>query len=161
MVFGKCSECLAIETDVGLLHRAHEFGVGNACLARCGIDAERENLAVLSFLFLATTERMHTGVLNGFFGSALFCRTIQPVTFCLRKDVLAALILHRTSFDACHRLGIRKEAAFCRVVHDAVERIGAMMALFFAARTFRVEMILARRAGKYLALFRDTQALTV
>jgi hypothetical protein len=54
---------------------------------------------------------------------------------------------------------MRKETAFCRVVHDSMERTLAVMALLFVSRAFRVEMVLARRAGNDLAFFGDAQAL--
>lgn len=152
-------EGLAVEGDVLLLESADELRVGEAERASSCIDAEREEVAHVALLRAAVLEGIGAGVLDSLLCYALLRLAVEAVALRLRQDILAALILHRTSFDACHIC--LEEAALISCGHRRVEADLAGLLLALRTRRLCVEMVMARDAGDDFAFLRDTKTLLV
>src|SRR3989338_11333768 len=99
---------------------------------------------------------VNAGVLDGHLGDALFASAVETIPFDLRKDVLAALILHCPSFDSGHTILGEKTAT----IHIGKCHSGrAIFALVLATGALGVEVVVSRCAGNDLALFGHAEPL--
>lgn len=97
-----CQICegFAVECDFGLLESADESRIRHAEFSCCGVDAKCPQIAVFALFSAAMSECVGSSVANSFVGDAFLSRAVKAVALRLRKNVLAALYFHCSSFDA-------------------------------------------------------------
>ncbi len=160
VVFCETGERLAVERDLTFLEGPNELGVGETERAYASVDAEAPEIAVIALLGAAVAERVDACVFDGHLCDAFLAAAVEAVAFYLRKNVLAVLILHCASFDACHiYLLIRKKTALIGIAHCRVEINRAALALLFTTGALGVEVVVAGDPSNDLALFGHAKAL--
>ena len=88
-------------------------------------------------------------MLDRLFGDALFRFAIEAIAFCLRQDILSALILIYSSFYSRHSL-VWEEAAALLIAHTYMT--DALMTHRLFTASLRVEMVLPGRSREDLAV---------
>ena len=102
---------------------------------------------------------MHARMFDGYLCDPLLALSVEAVALRLREDVLPALILHRPSFNACHRLvvgALGKETASELIAE--IEGVGATFALTLRTRSLCVEVVVPGGTSNNLALLGNPKA---
>src|SRR5688572_25352629 len=95
-------EALAIELDAGVLEAEHELAVGDAVLARRGVDADDPQAAVIALLELAAGVRVDARFFGRLFHELVKLALVLEIALGELRELLALLTTDDTTFDARH-----------------------------------------------------------
>lgn len=165
MLVGESREHFAIQLDLCLFELGDQFGVAGAGFFSGRADLGVPEAAEIALFLFTIGELMDPGVLDGFFGLAVFGRPRPHKTFGMLEQAFAAAIGLYSSFDACHSSKRLRCDVFAR--QKTLESLGvflggafeSMLAHTRFAAVFGVEMVLARLALEHLARAGDFDAL--
>src|SRR5262249_1978355 len=93
---------LAVDRDVRLLEAVHQAAVGQAELARTGVDADDPQRAELALALLAADVRVLVGLRDGLLRDAEYLAAGVVVALRLGDDFLVAAARGDAFLDSCH-----------------------------------------------------------
>lgn len=151
MIHGEIREGFSVELDFRLFESTDEFGVGHIEFANSCIDAEGPEISVLTLFRTAVSKGVGPGVSNSFVSNAFLGGSVKAIALGLRKDVLAPLYLHCSSFYACHIL-LWEEPASVRSGH--IKHLEAAATHSSRTALFSIKMVMPRGTGNDLTVLR-------
>src|SRR5579883_24056 len=102
VVHGEIREHLAVDGDAGLLQAVHQPAVGQAELARRGVDAHDPQRAELALLLLAADVGVLHRLDDRLLGDAEHLASGVVVALRAAEDLLVPTARDDTTFDSCH-----------------------------------------------------------
>ena len=104
---GELGEPLAVELDAGGLEAAHEHAVGEAVLARGGVDADDPQAAEVALLALAADVGVDARLVGRLLRELVELALVLEVALGELAELLALVAANRSTFDARHDCSVR------------------------------------------------------
>ena len=107
IVFGEVGEDFAVNQNVFLFHRAHEFGVGETFCIEDGVDFDYPFAAACTFFVAAVAESIGSCVKDGFLGGAFVRRAGEAIALRHFEKVSSVFEGVNCFFYACHKIELK------------------------------------------------------